>query len=464
MKQSIIAMYVVACCTSATFELTADFRRDLISNEVQRIEQLVQQISSKTVDLGQLTAKLDAIERSMTAQLNASRQDEQSARALEQRALSAKLESHHDAVQGSQRSIDKSLTAIQQTQSKVVSSQRQLQAGIARTRIQTARTSRDMGAHFRATDQQHRKTRKLIVTMFRDVQITSVKQVSIPPSSGREIVFQGKKQDIIVPTLYMIKMDLASVFDKLYTQYSHNVSRQDISWLESELQNLLASAAQEEARLHPRSTATPFDAWVYPGIRRGGTIAKGTERSAFTEPVQETVDPKDKKGKQTRSQLSLRFRTARWSIEIRLPQRGVLQISDASEEVGVVLQPTAPEVPILDARFVRLKERYLAPKICGQLNIFLPIDIDETYGSYFPILKNGSIPEIDQALRIGTICPYHNVKIEGFNTNINPLYIVSPIREPLSSDVLMQQTSAQVGRVDILRYLDSQGLGISTLR
>ncbi|KAF3036337.1 hypothetical protein E8E12_006907 [Didymella heteroderae] len=404
--------------------------RDLTSDDLQQIEKLVQQILSKDVDTSKLIAKLEANERSITTQLKVLKNGQDS-RALEQRALRARLEAHHEAIRISQRSHEKSMAAIQKAQSSAASSHRQILSATTRTRRQTARMSRDMASHFQAANRQHQTTRDLIVATFRDVQNFTVKQVSVSPSSGREIVYQGKRQDLIVPTLYSIKIDLELVFDELYTRHSEDAHPHHVSWLQAELQNLLASAAQEEARLHPKSTATSFDAWIYPAKRKALDTGKtwalnaGETRteSVFMQHRRETIGSDATLSIVRHDQQSLWFRTRSGTFRIRMPRRkDVAQISDDTEEVAISLQPTASELPSVDARFLRLQGAGLAPRIYGQLNIFLPVERTVVFRDYYGVIKYGSIPDLDRALRTGTICPYRNWEFGGELTGINPLF------------------------------------------
>jgi hypothetical protein len=446
---------------SSSDELDSDAGRDLTSDELQQIEKLVRQISSKTANLHDLVAKLDATERSVIAQLKSCQQDEQNARASEQRALNAKLESQHEAVKGSQSVLQTSMAAVGRAQSNAASVQRRVLSDTSRTRKQTARMSQDIASHHRAAYQQHQKTRDLIVATFKGVQITAVKEVSISPSSGREIVYQGRRQDVIIPTLYSIKTDLDQIFDKLYTDHSKDVHPDNVSWLKAELQNLLASAAQEQARLHPGSTATSFDTWIYPVKKAGQRSskiqadpvlvqhdhpAKRTARrsnktqseSVLMQHDLDTTDSNSTLSVRERGHKLFRFRTRNGTFRVRMPRREFgAQMSDDSDEVGVSLQPSCPDLATVNARFVRLNEACVAPRIFGQLNIFLPIPHGVVLSTYNNIIRYGSIPDIDRALRTGTICAYRNWKIEGQLTGVNPLFWVSLILNLLQEGLLI---------------------------
>lgn len=401
---------VIFRCTLPSFKLNTDIHRDLTRDELQQIEKLAQKILSQTVNLAQAMSELQANDRLIANKLKVL-QDGQDAQGSEQRALGVTLASHHEAVRRSQKAHEKSLKSVERAQSNAVSVQRQVLSVTTKTRKQTARMSRDMLSHHRATFEQHEKTRDLIVTTFRDLQITAIKEVFAPPSSGREIVYQGKRQDVIVPTLYSIKIDLNTIFGKLYTLHSKEVDPCHISWLQAEVQNLLASAAQEEARLHPRSTATSFDAWIYPGKRKLLGAGETQVESVFTQAEFELSQHHLQTVRSDRAmsirryyQQSFWFKTSRGVFRIRLPRRNdAKQTSKTSDEVGISLQPTVTELPTIDARFVQLKESCLAPKSYGQFNVFLPIDKDVTIREYQGLIWYASVPEIDHALRTGVI-------------------------------------------------------------
>jgi hypothetical protein len=423
---------------SSSDELDSDAGRDLTSDELQQIEKLVRQISSKTANLHDLVAKLDATERSVIAQLKSCQQDEQNARASEQRALNAKLESQHEAVKGSQSVLQTSMAAVGRAQSNAASVQRQVLSDTSRTRKQTVRMSRDMVLHRRVADQQHQKTRDLFIATFKELQIKAVKEVSISPSSGREIVYQGRRQDVIVPTLYSIRMDLDLIFNKLYTDHSKDVHPDHVSWLKAELQNLLASAAQEQARLHPRSTATSFDTWIYPTKSKAQRSSKTQAESVLMQHDLETIDSDSTLSVPKCGHQSFWFRTRNGIFKVRMPRCEVeAQIPGDSDEVGISLQPSCPDLATVNARFVRLKEACVAPRIFGQLNISLPIPHTVVLSTY-NVIQHGSISDIDQALRTGIICPYRNWEYKGQLTGVNPLFMVGLILNLLQEGMLIE--------------------------
>jgi hypothetical protein len=317
------------------------------------------------------------------------------------------------------------------------SSQRRIFLATTRTRNQTARMSRDMASQFQATNRQHQMTRNLVVATFREAQNHMIKQPFVPPSSGREIVYQGKRQDMIVPTLYSIKVDLDVLFDDLYTHHNQDIHPRHLSWLQAEFQNLLASAAQEQARLHPRSTATSFDAWTYPAKRETPNTGKKEVQCVPSQHYLGGVGSDKTLSIQRNRPQSFCFRTRKGTVKIRMPRREhAAQLPNVSDEVGVSLQSTTNELPTIDARFVRLKDSRLAPRIYGQLNIILTL---ERIYPYIEIIVLGSIPDIDRAFRTGKLCPYRNWEFNGCHTGVNPLLMVSSIRRA-TSELLANRT------------------------
>lgn len=150
--------------------------------------------------------------------------------------------------------------------------------------------------------------------------------MSIPLSSGREIVYQGRRRDLIEPTVCSIKIDHDLIFEELLTRHAKGVHPGPISWLQAELQNPIASAAQGQARLHPRSIATAFDAWSYLVGRRLGDIEAEQEDAAAKkislEVVKHSLESNGSLQGMNQCRLqSFWFRTKPGTIKIRLPRR-----------------------------------------------------------------------------------------------------------------------------------------------
>lgn len=228
-------------------------------------------------------------------------------------------------------------------------------------------------------------------------------------------MYSGEQRDLIVPALYYAKKQLATVFDRIFAEHHQDTSLDHVIWLRSELQNLVESAAQEEASTHPMSTATSFDTWIYPEERQrspqdpkrsntrsanGGTFSTaGNERH-------EALFPKHRTRKSSDQHMS--FETSSGTVRIHVPRRraGELNAAVASDEVSLVLTSTAGEPFVaLYARFTRVRNRFRAPGICAQLQIILPLETDQLR-YYRELIQDGSIQDFDEALRSGIISPY----------------------------------------------------------
>lgn len=243
---------------------------------------------------------------------------------------------------------------------------------------------------------------------FESIAITQAHSLPKAANSGRQIVYFGEHRDDIVPAFYSIKKDLALVFDRMFTEHCQDVSPSHIVLLQSELQNLVASAVQEDAMSHPRSTATSFDAWIYPGLSKGSSKTAGewvVSKSTTKHHEQAIILAPGKRRK--RSHRPFTFYTSQGYFQVRLPRRRVARdITDGDEEISISFLPNAG-IPFaaMNARFTLIRNQFTKPDICAHLQIMLPLD-EEQFEYYRNVIRNGNIQEIDQAIRDGSISPY----------------------------------------------------------
>ena len=62
---------------------------------------------------------------------------------------------------------------------------------------------------------------------------------------------------------------------------------------------------------------------------------------------------------------------------------------------------------VVHARFLRNLSYASQPRLYAQLNAFTQVTYAGQYGAYLELLKLGTVAEIDNALREGTISPFH---------------------------------------------------------
>lgn len=348
-----------------------------------------------------------------------------------QRTLDSKLDTHHDELTTLHESHTHSLIAIGQAQASAASSQGRLEHASAQISRRTTRLSQDVKSHRRASDRQHQKTREFILATVRDLRVTQHHPACVEASQGTQVVYAGEDRELIVPALYFLKKDFASIFDQLVTDHCHDVLPSHASWLQSQLHILVASAAQENAQYYARPTATSSDSWTYVGAIETTTPSSAqTANTAFSRRGQKEPLALRRKTRKSSLQL-LRFKTSRGELQIRLPRRETAANTlDAEDEISLSYCLFAGEPFVaLHARFTRLSNRALSPSICAQLQIFLPFD--ESQDQYYEeLLERSTIQEFDRALRDGSVSPYRQ---ESDGLALNPLLGVSVC--PLSMNV-----------------------------
>ncbi|KAF9690879.1 hypothetical protein EKO04_010950 [Ascochyta lentis] len=422
--------------------------RELTSVENQQTERLIQQVVSKTVDLTQaVNARFDANEQSLATRLDALQQHNLATQTSHRHALNARLDAHHRELITAHKLHQDSLTVTRRAQISASSSQNRLLRVSTQTNRRTALISQDMRAHNQASDKQHQQTRDLVIASFRDLQILQNRPMPKATTSGRQVMYFGEQRDLIMPALYSIKKELAVVFDQLFTNHCQEVSPSHIAWLQSEFQNLVASAAQEEAASHPMSTATSFDTWLYSRETNKIEGSLKEQSSPISNPHQSgKMGPVALQRGRKRPDRAISFKTPSGTIRVRLPRRIITtSATDTFEEVGFSFFSASGEsFAALHASFIRAKDHYMAPTICAQLQTFV-LAGKEYLGRFYHLLRDGTFQEFDSALRSGTISLYH---VHGEFPGLNIIFYFATC----------------YGREDILRYLESQGVGSSTLR
>lgn len=414
----------------------ADSRRESTGIENQQVKKLVQQAINKTTDLTQtVNTRFDANERVFASQLEDFRQQDHVTEETRQLALNAKLDTHHAELKTAQRTHQDTLGAMRSAQTSAASSQNHLSQVSLRTYRQTTHISRDVKDLTRASKQQHKETMDFLAASFESIAITQAHSLPKAANSGRQIVYFGEHRDDIVPALYSIKKDLAVVFDRMFTDHCQDVSPSHIVLLQSELQNLVASAVQEDAMSHPRSTATSFDAWIYPGVSKGSSkIAGEWDVSKSTTKHHEQAITLAPGKRRKRSHQPFTFYTSQGYFQVRLPRRRVAKdIADGDEEISISFLPNA-DIPFaaMNARFTLIRSQFTKPDICAHLQIMLPLD-KEQYKYYVTLIRNGNIQEIDQAIRDGSLSPYRSV---GFAPEANFLLYVSLMAQSVLCSVV----------------------------
>ncbi|OAK99165.1 hypothetical protein IQ06DRAFT_223842 [Phaeosphaeriaceae sp. SRC1lsM3a] len=233
---------------------------------------------------------------------------------------------------------------------------------------------------------------------------------------GRYISFLGESPDQIMAYLLPFQDNINFAIDYAISQYRDEVSIDDAEWLRSEFEHLIGSASQELALQYRNSTATSLDHWSYPEDKVG--VFKSAKRKrkgplAWAPPTTLQHDDYHRPESLSRkcakySQQDILVPTARGEVTISLPnRRKPIKAPRGLDEVA--LYYTAEQIRSkfqIRARFLRDLQHARQPRICAHLNVF--VEVENIIEVYVELMENGSLVEIDDALRKGTISPFHN--------------------------------------------------------
>jgi hypothetical protein len=232
----------------------------------------------------------------------------------------------------------------------------------------------------------------------------------------RKITFLGEQPDKVAFYLVALQDELNDGINDLLSNHAQKISTRHAEWLRSEFTHPVRSAYQEQAAKDPMSTATPFDSWSYPEDTVG--FINGTSRECrgpvFPSPtgttkhdINNTVSrpPKHPMQRNKTWLISTRF----GAIYILLPRaHATSEDFTRVDEVGFSYTMMQRRASVhICARF--LKQHFYAsqPRICVQLNVFTQIQYDDWDDIYSPLFEEGTLADIDSALRAGTISSFH---------------------------------------------------------
>jgi hypothetical protein len=239
-------------------------------------------------------------------------------------------------------------------------------------------------------------------------------------------VYSGEQRDLIVPALYFIKKDVLKALDQLYERHCDDLSPRHIAWLESEFRNLEASADQERALTHRKSTATSTDTWIYPLEQQRESNYPEEQSAVAVSDISlksHSVVKNERLAVQIpqrngywRSHRLLLFRTSNGILKLRIPYKTTAEdAADTREEVSLsFISSTSGPFDVLNACFIRISDRLSAPSICTQLNVFLPLDGSQSE-AYELLITNTNIEDFDRMIRDGSLSPYRVDVDYGYN-------------------------------------------------
>ncbi|KAI1520077.1 hypothetical protein Ptr86124_000445 [Pyrenophora tritici-repentis] len=312
------------------------------------------------------------------------------------------------------------------------------QAKLARTsnsiQRDTRRISKVLNVTHRENFSEHQKTRDFLSAKIEDVIAAELERLRLPLAErtfNRNIFF------------------FADASKRLLSEDGASFSARQVTWLQLEFDNLVASAAQEEAARHHRSTATSLDQWHYSEnivrhpVKNSQRMIGGPRTEAdkhwSVEDVYEKMPPSKPS---TSDQPTYTHNTAFGILRVYIPQQATeSKVQRTNDEAGFTFTcGIGQSIHAIHVHFLREIFGKSGPRLSAQLNVFT---LAESEVHYYELFAHGSAEDIDDALRNGVISPYH-INREGRN--------------------LCLYYAAEHARVDIFDYLDSQGIGIANLK
>ena len=236
--------------------------------------------------------------------------------------------------------------------------------------------------------------------------------------NNRVIRFVGESPETMLATLLLLAPIIRQAILRIYSQQSEpkQASIEHLSWLQSELQNLVSSATQEVAAMSHGSTATPFDKWIYSlgttsfssREENGRSASTGWKRSrSDCGPI--TLNSKSEKERRERLKTkaqSHEFTSPTGRIHIKIPSSNDDSTPNLRNltDIGFSFFPSYNTgAMLIEAHFTRCL--YPVPQLYTQLNTFRLVDEGHEV-SHRRIIIDGSLERIDAAFRNGTISPY----------------------------------------------------------
>lgn len=228
-----------------------------------------------------------------------------------------------------------------------------------------------------------------------------------------DVCFRGDRPDKMMFYLIPIKDELNLVVDHLRTQKDRGIPIQDILYLREQFQQLLGSAAQEDAARCKKSSATSFDRWRFLGQENATARFEAEQETGGTRSPERTLEMERSvydglpMAKRTgREAQVLLFGTNFGKIRLLISTKGMERCyTDIGNDVALSYTARTEPLHTVDIRFTQASVHHTCPRISIQLSIFTKIP---DYSAYHQLFKEKSTTEkFDRAIRQGVISPYH---------------------------------------------------------
>ncbi|KAL6709237.1 hypothetical protein ACN47E_001644 [Coniothyrium glycines] len=323
-----------------------------------------------------------------------------------------------------------------------------------RTKVNIEGISRNVKETRTTLTMSHAENRAMITGLSRQIadmgQSLSKQPAAAPGPGGRRIQFLGERREQIMYALSALHEHMRIVNDmQTFQNEAPIIAPRYAFWLESEIRALQGSAAQEEALRWCGSSARAFDDWRYPGINPEPLQSDSTlideGIKVNSQPIMYTSRKSNRRRKKQYDKITTTSKKG--TLHITLQRSATkARTQDQPECVDLYFVGVSDHSPfILNARFERTFAEFVAPQLCIQLNMFTLVE-GHAEKIYMDMFYNSSLPEIDDAFRTGILSPY------------------SVLRHSYSDMNLCLYWAVRFCRLDVLEYLDQQGIGIRALR
>ncbi|ORY08834.1 hypothetical protein BCR34DRAFT_569282 [Clohesyomyces aquaticus] len=351
---------------------------------------------------------------------------------------------HFNEQKKAMQSIQGDLKSLRHSHDREATRQRQrmdiLKKQISRTKRIAEKERRET---ISMLDKTHRLSWKYLVSRADDLQASMSTLLGTARTKTREIHFIGEQRKTLLLPLLLMKERLRTAIPDILTHDSERVSACHLVWVERELESLVSSAVQEATgSVTQGSTATTLDVWKY--SRGPHSLQSAYDDTAPTQLLWEKeFQTQTMQQRFPRHMVFHRSTDHGEKLQIVVPR---IQKSQTPPMFSEVLLSFAPSPNICETAITIRFLRFLEPervecKLYTQINAFCMVESGE-FGRYHRYIVMCTIQELDAAIRGGKISPY------GIDNARGNLCIYM---------------AAHYGRVDVLEYFESQGIGLAQL-
>ena len=353
---------------------------------------------------------MDTNQEALDARLDVYQQQILERQDVNRQALKSQLTDHHQQCFAIGEGTQRRISEIQVNQARFSSRQEHLIRTSKQTEKRTNLLIEQVQSGIESSSNDHQKTRGLLIDGFEKLEIALSQKTLCAKQSGNDVYFGGNRPDMIMAYLLPIKHELDIITQQVSAQSLQGIPIQEFFALREEFKRLLGSAAQEDAAQYSMSTATSFDQWHFPGgdseLMGGHNVRKRK--------CGERIDSENEayNARKTRKRVKLKKQTAFFktnSGELRFSiTRENLTGNDTQNvyDLDLSFSNRVPSFTMVNILFARSLIRQARSQICTQLNVFTPIPGSHK-DAYWFLSDNPTIQDIDQAIRQGSISPYH---------------------------------------------------------